>query len=571
MIGYASFSFMWSAVEVNSLVICGCVPTLKPLIAGILPILIRDTDEASHIQNAPYGTSSISTTLERPIVDRGYTPPHPVHNPIFGIPRRPNFQLFTNISSLLDRSRSEALDAGAVTAHNSISHPPERTFVDFVDIRNPKSMLKLNNKESILPNALITLIFFMWGFAYGFLGALNTQFQLIVQLNVWQSLGLHGAYFGGYAIGPLLIGRTVLKCWGFKSTFITGLCIYGVGALIFWPSAVLISFVGFIISNVVVGCGLGVLETAANPFLSLCGPLENAEIRLNLSQGVQAIGSVLSQLLAQRLLFKRVKDVASLVDVQWTYLGIALFDALLAAAFFYLPIPEASDEDLQELADQRREENKTKVAGVPVVWLTAGLGVWSQFFYVAGQEVFSTSFVPFVVAAHPESPLTSLSLVTLGHAVFAAGRFLTAFSQLILKPRWTLLISYIGMIVFAVLCMKTTGVTAVAMAMMIYLFESGAFSTIFAISLRGTGRHTKTIASFLAAAICGGSFFPFAQQSLSLARGESFSFVVLAALFSAGALYPLYLNLVLAAKKQVDPVPNEHIRCRRRRNQSACD
>lgn len=143
------------------------------------------------------------------------------------------------------------------------------------------------------------------------------------------------------------------------------------------------------------------LETAANPFIALCGPLENSEIRLNISQGVQAIGSVVSPLLAKKVLFKRVTDVGSLVDVQWTYLGIALFDVLLAVAFYYLPIPEASDEDLEELANRRREDNMTKVLGVPVVWLTLGLGVFSQFFYVAGQEVLSQSFDSFVVAANP--------------------------------------------------------------------------------------------------------------------------------------------------------------------------
>lgn len=455
---------------------------------------------------------------------------------------------------------TETLDTEASTYHTTTSYPPERTFFDFVNMRNPDSMLKLNNKESIPANALITLLFFMWGFAYGFLCVLNNQFKIIVQLDVWQSLGLHGAYFGGYAVGPLLIGRTVLKRWGFKSTFITGLCIYSLGALIFWPSAVLTSFVAFILSNLIVGSGLGVLETAANPFISLCGPPENAEVRLNISQGVQAIGSVVSPLLAQKVLFKSVKDVASLVNVQWTYLGIALFDVLLAIAFYYLPIPEAPDEDLQELASQRQDDIKTQVAGIPVVWLTLALGVWSQFFYVAGQEVLSTSLEPFVIAANPGSLLTPFGFLTVGHSVFAVGRFLTAFSQLLLRPRWTLLISYIGMIVFSVLSMKTTGSAAVAMSMVIYLFESGAFSTIFALSLRGTGRHTKTAASLLASAISGGVYFPFAQQAARLARGETFSFGVLVALFSAGAIFPVYVNLVPAAKKQVDPVPNEYLR-----------
>ncbi|GFF59346.1 Pc21g21100 [Aspergillus udagawae] len=149
---------------------------------------------------------------------------------------------------------------------------------------------------------------------------------------------------------------------------------------------------------------------------SICGRVSSPGFQDNggLKAYVQDIGA------HPRVLFKWVKDAASLVGVQWTYLRIALFDALLAAAFFYLPIPEASDGDLQELAGQREEDNKTKVAGVPVVWLTAGLGVLSQFFYVSGQELFIYNSSSPLIPSHCSTPLS---------------RFLTAFSLLILKPR----------------------------------------------------------------------------------------------------------------------------------------
>jgi hypothetical protein len=213
----------------------------------------------------------------------------------------------------------------------------------------------------------------------------------------------------------------------------------------------------------------------------------------------------------------------------------------------------------------------TKVLGVPVVWLTLALGVWSQFFYVAGQEVLSTALQKFVVSQHSGSSLDAFDILTVGHSVFAVGRFLAAFAQWFLKPRWILMVSYIGMIVFSVLCMKTTGSAAIVMAMLVYLFESGAYSIIFAISLRGTARHTKTAATFLTVAVSGGAYFPFAQYAAYLARGESYSFCVLVALFCAGAIFPFYLNFVPAAKKQVDPVPNEYLRgyrCRSRNQQN---
>ena len=99
---------------------------------------------------------------------------------------------------------------------------------------------------------------------------------------------------------------------------------------------------------------------------------------------------------------------------------------------------------------------------------------------------------------------------------------------------------------------------------MIFLFESGLFSTIFAISLRGAGAHTKTAGAIITAAICGGAAFPFVQDPVERKRGVPYSFCVMVALFAASAIFPLYLNLVPAAKRQVDPVPGEHLRRRRR-------
>ncbi|KAL2788076.1 major facilitator superfamily domain-containing protein [Aspergillus keveii] len=545
---YASLSFMWSVVEVNVSVMCACVPSLKPLVAKLVPKLIRDTD---------------GSTLTNPT-----DPPVPLP------PQMPTADAILNdsanlvsLSEILAAPGTTTTDAEAnTTTLTSTSDPRSMTFFDFVNMKKPANMLKLSNKESIAPNAITTVLFFLWGFAYGFLDILNDQFQQIVRLDSWRSLGLHCVYFGGYLVAPPLVGRTVLKRWGFKATFITGLCFYACGSLIFWPSAVLTSYSAFLVSNFITGCGLAILETAANPFISLCGPLENSEVRLNISQGVQAVGSVISPLLAKRVLFNSVTDVSSLVDVQWTYLGIALFDVLLALAFYYLPIPEASDEDLEELANRRRDDNRAAPFGVPIVWMTLALGVWSQFLYVAGQEVFSISFESLVAAAYPQRPMSEFDYLTVGRSIFAIGRFLAAFLQWFLKPRWILLLSYIGMIVFAVLCMKTTGPTAIAMGMMVFLFESGAFSIIFAIGLRGTGRHTKTAGSIMTVAISGGAFLPFAQYAAERATNSvPDSYSVLVALFAAGAIFPIYLNLVPAAKKQVDPVPNEHLRHTRRR------
>ncbi|XHG01733.1 hypothetical protein AWENTII_005103 [Aspergillus wentii] len=547
---------MWSIVEVNTSVICGCVPSLKPLVARIVPKVIGVSDKDSKRTS-----DAQSESLESPAIECPQPKPSPVrirpeHPPSGSIDIQTCISCDYSARGAIRGSPENLTEIEANRTISPVSSPSRVQFFDFVNTRQPVNMLNLSNKESIVPVAIVTIIFFLWGFSYGLLGTLTGQLQTTLKLDGWKSLGIHAAYFGGYTVSPLLIGRTVLKKGGYKPTFITGLFIYACGALIFWPSAVLTSYPAFTISNFIVGSGLSVLETAANSFVVLCGPLENAEIRLSITQGVQAIATVFSTLLAKKVFFTTV-SISSIINVQWTYLSIALFDAILALILYYLPIPEAPDESL-EARNRHQDGTSKQVLGLPIIWVTLALGFSSQYLYVASQEIFSTSFDSLVQTTYPRSRISSFDYMTIGHALFAVGRFLTALTLCFLKPRYVLMIAYIGMIVFTIICMKTSSVTAIAMALMIYLFESGAFSIIFAISLRGMGRHTKTAASLQATAVGGGAFLPFAQYAVSLSHGTSYSYAVLVATFSAGAIFPLYLNLVPAAKRQVDPVPHEH-------------
>jgi hypothetical protein len=405
---------MWSAIEVNTGIICACVPSMKPLAARLLPRMIKDVSESDvgfnsqlDVPNQTQPRISVSNEEEwDPNASQRST--NATAEPWTAWERTINALDEETPVTMTDFLAAPATNAqrdrlpSATSGASYVTESDNADFFDFVNIKTPKNMLKMSNRESIFPNALATILFFLWGFAYGLLASLNLQFESIVKTSKVESLGLRGAYFGAYLVGSTLVGRPVLKRWGFKGCFVSGLFIYGCGTLVFWPSAVLFSYVAFLISNFIVGFGLSVLETAANPFIALCGPMENAEVRLNISQGFQAIGGVVSPLLASKVFFKNTNDAESLIGVQWAYLGIAFFDVLLAVAFYYLPIPEASDANFKELADRRRNDNYAKVFGIPVVWLTLGLGVFAQFTYVGGQEVFYINFRQLVKAVKPE-------------------------------------------------------------------------------------------------------------------------------------------------------------------------
>lgn len=144
----------------------------------------------------------------------------------------------------------------------------------------------------------------------------------------------------------------------------------------------------------VVGAGLATLETAADPFLAICGPPRYSEIRLNLAQAVQGVGSFVAPLLAARVFFARAvvegDGGEGLRNVQWVYLGVACFDVLLIVLFWVAPMPEITDADMhvQEGEIVGREERDPGP-----IWKQTNLllAVWSQFCYVGAQVAVAVS------------------------------------------------------------------------------------------------------------------------------------------------------------------------------------
>ena len=281
---YASLSFMWSAVEVNLGIVCACVPSLKPLFLRFLPGFIRSAEDIS--------MKEASFDSDMKLQEKG-----PNNLPDFAIPQDQD-RVLTNPAALKKPSAAEYRGGGGddeLGFLDFLTGPPEegsglnptqrtttnisrfsrmrtrktpaKSDFDFYDMGRARTMLTLSNRESLKPVAIVTGVFFLWGFAYGLLNVLNSQFEEIAGLSQSQSLGLHATYYCGYFVGPLTLGRFMLKTYGFKSAMIVGLVVYSCGTLVFWPSAVLTSYTAFTISNFIVGFGLSCLEIAANPFM----------------------------------------------------------------------------------------------------------------------------------------------------------------------------------------------------------------------------------------------------------------------------------------------------------------
>jgi FHS family L-fucose permease-like MFS transporter len=194
---------------------------------------------------------------------------------------------------------------------------------------------ELTLRQSIYPLCLVTILFFLWGFSYGLLDTLNKHFQNTLGITKARSSGLQAAYFGAYPLASLGHANWILRHYGYKPVFIWGLCLYGVGALVAWPCILNRSFGGFCAAIFIIGNGLGSLETAANPYITVCGPPRYAELRINISQAFNGVGTVVAPVLGSYVIFlKTGDDEKALKNVQWIYLAIACFVFTLAVVFY---------------------------------------------------------------------------------------------------------------------------------------------------------------------------------------------------------------------------------------------
>lgn len=157
--------------------------------------------------------------------------------------------------------------------------------------------------------------------------------------------------------------------------------------------------------------------------------------------------------------------------------------------------------------------------------------------------------------------ITTVGVDSIGSTTWTFSRFFAAFIiWLGLKPRWVLLFSYSTMMIWSAVCLKTRGTTSLVFNTLFWFSAAMNHPIIYAISMRGLGVHAKTASCFMASTTAVGVMAYIARYALVLDRKEPNSFILCVSFLSAGMIFPLYLNLVTAAKRQVDPTKDEYLK-----------
>jgi len=311
-----------------------------------------------------------------------------------------------------------------------------------------------------------------------------------------------------------------MRRFGYRAAVVMGLVLFGTGALLFYPAAQFGEYHFFLGALFVVASGLSFLETSANPMIAAMGPASNAAQRLNFAQTFNPLGTIVGVFLGKELILsghaltpEQVRAMEPAAQAAWRaaelsavklpYLGIAcvvLLWALLVAIAKFPPMARRVAEDADASAGGFRG-----LLAFPRYWL----GVLAQFAYVGAQVGVWSFVIRYTQVNTPgtaESVAANNLLVTL--TLFFAGRFVGTLLMSRVRPA-ILLAIFAGVDVVLCVAAATAGGNAGLYALMATsFFMSIQFPTIFTMSLRGLGNHTKSGSSFLVMAIVGGAVVP---------------------------------------------------------------
>lgn len=381
-------------------------------------------------------------------------------------------------------------------------------------------LVHLKDGTSLLvPFILITSLFFLWGFAHSILDVLNKHFQDALGITKTKSALVQAVVYGGYFLMALPAGA-IIRRWGYRTGVLTGLLLYGTGALLFIPGGSLQSFGFFLFSLFVIGCGLTCLETAANPYVTVLGEPAAAERRINLAQSFNGLGWICGPLVGGFFLFAEGSE--SNISLPYALIGVVVL--LVALVFSRIRLPEINPQATSSPAKEATPQSPRIE-----LWKQRSFtfGLVTLFLYVAAQTGINSFFINYAteqagISAHEASIWLSFG----GMGLFMLGRMGGSWLMGYLRPEKLLALCAGGATIamLAVICLS--GSMGLSGFFLCFLCESIMFPTIFALAIRGLDEQTKRASSFLIMSIVGGAVAPVLMGYIADTTTMALGFIV---------------------------------------------
>lgn len=393
-----------------------------------------------------------------------------------------------------------------------------------------RSVLQKDGISYLIPFALITSCFALWGFANDITNPMVKAFSKIFRMSVSDGTLVQVAFYGGY-FAMAFPAAIFIRKYSYKAGVMMGLGLYAAGAFLFYPAMMTGSYYPFLIAYFVLTCGLSFLETSCNPYILSMGPEETATRRLNLAQAFNPMGSLLGMYVAMNFIQNRLHPMdtiersklsmeefetirnADLNVLITPYLAIGLVVLLMLLVICLVKMPKNADQSHRiDFANTLK-----RICGIPHY----REGVIAQFFYVGAQIMCWTFVIQygtrlFMAEGMDEQAAEVLSqrYNIIAMIIFCASRFICTFILRYLSPGLLLkVLAFAGMaFTFGVISFQNilgmyclVGVSA-CMSLM--------FPTIYGIALQGLGDDAKFGAAGLIMAILGGSVLPPLQAAI---------------------------------------------------------
>ena len=372
-----------------------------------------------------------------------------------------------------------------------------------------------NNKTAI---AIIAGLFFIFGFITWVNGALIPFMKTINELTEAQSYLVASASYISFVVMALPASYLLQKV-GYKMGMSIGLYIMAIGALLFIPAAEARTYWMFLTGIFIQGTGMTILQTAANPYITILGPIESGAQRIAIMGVANKVAGALGSLIFGAILLKGIDEVKAQLDSVSVSEKATLLDqmadsvftpyVIMAVVLFLLgllmrkaPLPNV--EAAIDTNTQLDGESQKTIFQYPHLWF----GMLTLLVYVGAEVIAGDSIIAYGIAlgisASTAKFFTTFTLMAMV-ATYALG--------VVLIPKYisqqkALQISALLGIFFSVLILITDGFTSVLFVAALGIANALVWPAVWPLTLEGLGKHTKTASALLIMAIAGGAIIP---------------------------------------------------------------
>jgi MFS transporter, FHS family, L-fucose permease len=372
--------------------------------------------------------------------------------------------------------------------------------------------MSMENTDEKAALRLLASLFFIWGFITVINNTLLPHLRSVFDLNYLQTTLIESVWFIAYFVASIPSAKLIERI-GYRRSLLTGLTIMAVGALLMIPAARLPSYGVTLTALFVIASGITLLQVAANPYVAVVGPPDRAASRLNFVQAFNSLGTTLAPLFGGYLILGRsvsgtsVSGVASAAErltdaraVQLPYLIVAGVLLVLAGVIARARLPDIGAHTSRASAQERRAHSlwrhRNLVLGVPAI-----------FIYLIAEIGVSNLFINFV----SQPTIGNLTHEQASHYLFLlwggmmVGRFAGSVMMRFVPSERVLGGFALAALATMLITTFAHGPLAMAALILVGLFHSIMFPTIFTLGIRGLGPLTEEGSGLLIMAIAGGA------------------------------------------------------------------